>query len=416
MLLQLPTAMLSHLKNILPFLLFSLSSIGYAQTKYDPAKLPKGHDYFELRDGLMNCQHKFRQEQFGRVVFLGGSITAGGAWRQHTCDYLTRKFPETRFEFINAGIGSLGSVPHAFRLERDVLSKGPVDLLFVEAAVNDSSNIGDRPDLMLRGMEGVVRHMRTSSPLTDIIQLHFVMEPHMRDYHAGREPDSIAQHERVAIVYGNPSLNLSREVTDRIDAGEFTWAADFKNLHPSPFGHQLYANSVARMLDAAFASPVPSAAKDHPLPDPIDAQSFWQGRLGNIAEAKSLQGFQHVASWTPPADEKQANGKKVGVREGFVNVPALVGTQPGAEFEFDFEGRGCGLFITAGPDAAEIEFSIDGGAYRKAILRKNLSLHLPQAVVLDDQLQPGSHTVQVRIANSSTPVPSALRVFHLLLN
>ncbi|MFN9916498.1 MAG: hypothetical protein ACK53L_28165, partial [Pirellulaceae bacterium] len=117
-----------------------------------------------------------------------------------------------------------------------------------------------------------------------------------------------------------------------------------------------------------------------------------------------------------PADEKQANGKKVGVREGFVNVPALVGTQPGAEFEFDFEGRGCGLFITAGPDAAEIEFSIDGGAYRKAILRKNLSLHLPQAVVLDDQLQPGSHTVQVRIANSSTPVPSALRVFHLLLN
>ena len=24
---------------------------------------------------------------------------------------------------------------------------------------------------------------------------------------------------------------------------------DFKGLHPSPFGHQLYANSIARMLD-----------------------------------------------------------------------------------------------------------------------------------------------------------------------
>jgi lysophospholipase L1-like esterase len=399
----------------LPFWLL-LAAIADAQTKYDPTQLPKGHDYFELRDGLSNCQRRFSQDKTGRVVFLGGSITAGGAWRQHTCDYLTRKFPETRFEFINAGIGSLGSVPHAFRLERDVLSKGPVDLLFVEAAVNDSSNTGDRPDLMLRGMEGIVRHLRLVSPLTDIIQLHFVMEPHMDDYNAGRIPHSIAQHERVAVVYGNPSLNLSREVTDRIQAGEFTWAADFKNLHPSPFGHQLYANSVARMLDAAFANPVASAAKNHPLPEPIDGQSFWQGRLGNIAEAKSLQAFQHVAAWAPPADEKQADGKKVGVRDGFVNVPALIGTQPGAEFEFAFEGRGCGLFITAGPDAADIEFRIDGGAYRKATVRKNLGLHLPRAVILDDQLQPGSHTVQVRIANSSTNTASGLRVFHLLLN
>ena len=32
-------------------------------------------------------------------------------------------------------------------------------------------------------------------------------------------------------------------------------------------------------------------------------------------------------------------------------VPALVGTEPGAEFEFSFEGTGCGLFITSGPDA-----------------------------------------------------------------
>jgi sialidase-1 len=92
-----------------------------------------------------------------------------------------KKFPDTKFEFINAGIGSMGSVPHAFRLERDVLAKGPVDLLFVDAAVNDSSNILQHPDLMLRGMEGVVRHMRTASPLTDIIQLHFVMPPHMDD-------------------------------------------------------------------------------------------------------------------------------------------------------------------------------------------------------------------------------------------
>ena len=118
----------------------------------------------------------------------------------------------------------------------------------------------------------------------------------MADYRAGRVPDSIAQHERVAVAYGNPSLNLAREVTDRIDAGEFTWAENFKNLHPSPFGHQLYANSVARMLDAAFAKPIAASTKEHPLPAPLDAKSYAKGRLGDIAQVRLIKGFQLVKS------------------------------------------------------------------------------------------------------------------------
>jgi sialidase-1 len=408
---------MNYSPSLLLFLLLSnLSPLVNAETKYDPARLPKGSDYFELRDGLANCQRKFTQEKTGRVVFLGGSITAGGAWRQHTCDYLTRKFPDTKFEFINAGIGSLGSVPHAFRLERDVLSKGHVDLLFVEAAVNDSSNIGDQPDQILRGMEGVVRHMRMVSPLTDIVQLHFVMPPHMDDYRAGRIPLSISQHERVAIEYGNPSLHLSREVTDRIDAGEFTWDDDFKNLHPSPFGHQLYANSVARMLDAAFAKPIAVDMTVHPLPMAIDTQSYAQGRLGEVARAKLTRGFKLDPVWSPPA-EKDENGKrKVGVRPGFVDIPTLVATEPGAEFEFQIDGRGCGLFIAASPDTGKIEAKVDDGEWKEIKIRPHINLHLPQAVIIDDQLKPGSHLAKVRIASSSQAGNSALRVFHLLLN
>jgi sialidase-1 len=293
-----------------------------------------------------------------------------------------------------------------------------VDLLFVEAAVNDSSNIPQYPDLMLRGMEGVVRHVRTASPFTDIVHLHFVMPPHMDDYHAGKVPASIAQHERVAVAYGNPSLNLAREVTDRIDVGEFTWAGDFKNLHPSPFGHQLYANSIARMLDAAFAKPIAASTKEHPLPALIDAQSYAKGRLGDIAQAKTIKGFALVPLWMPAADEKQPNGKKIGVREGFVNVPALVGTEPGAEFEFRFEGSGCGLFIASGPDAGHIEFSIDGAPPRTldTLTHWSSGLHLPWALILDDQLKPGPHTARVRLLASKTVSKSALRVFHLLLN
>lgn len=382
-----------------------------APATYDPAVLPQGHDYFELRDGLANSRRTFERTHAGRVVFLGGSITAGGAWRQLTGDHLTKKFPATKFTFINAGIGSLGSVPHAFRLERDVLAHGPVDLLFLEAAVNDTSNTAD-PAHMLRGIEGVVRHVRTASPLTDIVQLHFVMPEHMADYNGRKVPASIAQHERVAVAYGNPSLNLSREVTDRINAGQFSWDQDFKNLHPSPFGHQLYANSVARLLDAAFASPPATAGKHHPLPAPVDPRSYTRGRFGDIRGARIIRGFTLVESWRP------TDGK--GTRAGFVDVPALVGTEPDAEFEFTFEGTGCGLFITAGPDAGRLEFSVDGAPYRPLETRTRWSsgLHLPWAVILDDNLQSGRHVAKVRIARDrdAAATGTALRVFYLLLN
>jgi sialidase-1 len=402
------TPLLHHSLTLLLLLALSIP----LRAGYDPNVLPKGQEYFELRDGLANSHLKFEREKAGRIAFLGGSITAGGGWRDHTIKYFQEKFPDTKFDFISAGIGSMGSVPHAFRLERDVLSHGPVDLLFVEAAVNDSSNIPDLPDQMRRGMEGVVRHMRTVNPQTDIIHLHFVMPPHMDDYKKGNVPASIAEHEKVAVAYGNVTLHLAREVTERITTGEFTWEKDFKGLHPSPFGHQLYANSIARMLNAAFARPLSDAAKPHTMPAPVDPQSYVRGRFGNISEARIIKGFTLEQAWKP------ADGK--GTRAGFVNVPALVGNEPGAEFEFSFDGMGVGLFIAAGPDAGRIECSIDGGAYRMldTFTHWSSGLHLPWAMILDDGLKNGHHTAKVRIAegHDTKGTGTALRVFHLLLN
>ena len=402
---------MKHTLLLLAALLFASPCLA-GETRYEPKVLPRGLEYFDLREGLANCQVKFEREKTGRVAFLGGSITAGGGWRDQLMKYFQEKFPQTKFEFIGAGIGSLGSVPHAFRLERDVLAKGPVDLLFVEAAVNDASNIPDHPEQMLRGMEGVVRHMRLVNPLADIIHMHFVMPEHMAAYNADKTPVAIAQHEKVAAAYGNVTLNLAREVTERINAGEFTWDKDFKGLHPSPFGHTLYANSITRMLNVAFATPLAVAPKPHPLPVPIDPQGYFRGRFGNIAEARIIRGFVLERAWIP------TDGK--GTRPGFVNVPALVATEPGAEFEFSFNGTGAGLFITAGPDAGRLEFSLDGAAYRsvETFTRWSVGLHLPWAVILDDQLEDGHHTAKVRIAaeHDAKSTGTALRVFHFLLN
>jgi sialidase-1 len=374
--------------------------------------LPAGREYFELRDGLGNSRARFENEKTGRVAFLGGSITFASGWRDEVMRYLEKRFPETKFEFVAAGVPSLGSVPHAFRLERDVLARGPVDLLFVEAAVNDSSNIPDRPDQMLRGMEGVVRHARQANPLTDIVQMHFVMPEHIDDYNHGRTPSSVAQHERVAAHYGNPSLNLSLEVTERIRAGEFTWAADFRDLHPSPFGQQLYANSIARLIDAAWARP-PAPVARHVLPaQPLDPRSYVRGRFGPIETAHLTKGFQLVPDWTPGIPRE--------TRPGYGHVSALAATEAGAEFEFGFDGTAAGLMIGAGPDTGIIEVSIDGGAPRTidTFTPWSKSLYLPWALILEDNLPSGPHQARVRLAADHNPqgAGTALYVFQLLEN
>jgi hypothetical protein len=248
--------------------------------------------------------------------------------------------------------------------------------------------------------------------MTDIIHLHFVMPPHIADYNKGIVPESIAQHEKVAVAYGNPSLQLAQEVTDRINASEFTWDQDFKGLHPSPFGHQLYANSIARMLNHAFSKPVASAFKAHPMPAQVDANSYVRGRLGNISDAQNLNGFAIDPAWKPK------DGK--GTRAGFVNAPALVGEKPGAEFEFSFTGTGVGLFITSGPDSGQLEYSVDGSKPQmiETFTAWSQGLHLPWALILKDDLKQGNHLVKIRIAEGhhAKGTGTALRVFHLLLN
>lgn len=383
-----------------------------APPPYRSADLPRGADYFELRDGLVNAFDAFRRTKSGRVAFLGGSITAMSGWRERVMADLQRRFPETRFDFIGAGISSLGSVPHAFRLDRDVLAGGPVDLLFVEAAVNDASNLPDRPDLMLRGMEGVVRRARLANPRTDIVHLHFVMPEHMADYNAGRVPVVVRQHERVAAAYGNPSIDLAREVTERIAAGQFTWDGDFRNLHPSPFGHIVYGDSIARMLDAAAKAA--GQPRPHTVPEaPLDEGSYFNARMIAPSAARIVRGFKLEPSWRPAGAPK-------GVRAGFVDVPALVGEEPGAEFEFEVQGRGAGLFITAGPDAGVLEWSVDDGPFRPVdtFTRWSKNLHLPWVVILEDGLPPGRHVFRVRIAagRHTESAGTALRVQHLLLN
>jgi len=256
-------------------------------------------------------------------------------------------------------------------------------------------------------MEGVVRQLRLANPVTDIVQMHFVTPQHLADYNAGRTPVPIEQHERVAKHYGCSSLNLSREVADRIGAGEFTWKSGFNNVHPPPFGQRVYSNSMTRMLDAAFAQA--TAPGSHSIPnDLMDDRSYWQGRFGSLEDATLIKGFSLVPQWRPET------GK---TRDGFVNVPALVASEPDSRFVYSFEGTAFGLFLAAGPDSCVLEFSVDGGPWfrRNTHTRWSNSLHLPWPLILVDDLEDSTHEIAVRTTDQ-VKTRTALHVVHVLLN
>lgn len=377
-----------------------------------PASKPVG-EFYKMRGGLNNCRLRFERDKVGRVAFLGGSITEGGGWRDLVCQELRKRFPNTQFDFINAGISSMGSTPGAFRFSRDVLKNGPVDLLFEEAAVNDEAN-GQTDLEQIRGMEGIVRQARLANPVIDIVLLHFVDPAKMKVINRGQVPSVIANHEKIAAAYDLPSIDLAKEVTERIRASEFTWEKDFVDLHPSPFGHQLYYRSICRLMDAAWKTPLPANAKllAHKLPDPVDAKSYFHGRLANIAEAQIENGWKLTPNWTP------TDG--AATRKGFVHVPMLVATEPGATLRLRFEGTAVGIFVAAGPDAGTVEYSVDGGPLRRRDLLTHWSggQHLPWANVLAADLDEGSHELLLRPVRQKNPASTghAVRIAHFLVN
>jgi len=363
-----------------------------------PDQVLNSSDYHIHRNGIRNSLLKFQREKKGRVAFLGGSITYNGGWRDSICSYLQKRFPETEFEFIAAGIPSMGTTPAAFRLERDVLSGGPVDLLFEEAAVNDATN-GRSSQEQIRAMEGIVRHVRGENPATDIVIMHFVDPQKIETYRSGQVPEVIQNHEKVAAHYNIPTINLAKEVTERIDAGEFTWEHDFKNLHPSPFGQEIYYRSMKAFLEKAWAGTIAEDDKIevYPLPEPLDNANYGNGKLILAEQAKIIKGLKLVENWKPE------DGK--GTRANYVNVPILVGQDEGSTLEFEFNGNAVGIAVAAGPDAGIIEYRIDNENWQKQDLftKWSSNLHLPWYYTLGAGLADGEHILEIRMSGEKNP-------------
>lgn len=382
------------------------------QASAQQSQLPYS-DYVQVREGLSDSYFQIIKGA-ATVAFLGGSITHNPGWQDSVCQYLQTKFPQTEFHFINAGISSLGSLPDVFRLQQDVLDSGKIDLLFIEAAVNDRVNETDSTT-QIRSLEGIVRHARKKNPKMNIVLMSFADPEKLKDYQEEKIPVEVGNHELIASYYHLPSVNLAKGVYDKIKAGEFSWEKDFKDAHLSPFGQKIYFNTIKELLEKCFEKSATGITNEisYSLPLPLDKWNFANGKYLSIKKAGLKRGWKLIKNWQP-------KDKKIQTRAGFVNRPMLEATVPGASLALSFKGTAIGMAVISGPDAGKIEYSIDNGIYQTIDLYTRWSsyLHLPWYVLFAGGLKNKEHTIKIRIAKDKNPESkgTACRIVYFLLN
>ena len=389
---------------------FVLASLAFAAALHAADAAPFGANV-QLRGELNNSRLQFESSKKGRVAFIGGSITEMDGYRPMIMDLLKKRFPQTDFSFVSAGISSTCSTTGAFRLESDVLAGGPVDLFFVEFAVNDDQDAHHSRAECIRGLEGILRHARTQNPNIDIIVTFFCNESMIKTLQDGKTPLTVEAHDAAAAHYAVPTINLAKEVAEEISAQKLTWK-QYGGVHPAKFGNAICASMIDELLTRAWVQPLVPSTKPvpHVLPEPLDPLNYSAGRFIDPAQAKIKSG------WTLAVPDWKA--LKGGKRERFTKIPMLSATEPGAELTLDFDGTAVGAFVVAGPDAGVAEASIDGAPFAAVDIYHAYSsgLHYPRTVMLGTDLKPGKHTLTLRMSAETHSSGHAMRIMQFTAN
>ena len=70
------------------------------------AQSPSFGENVQPRGSLENSRIRCERDKTARIAFMGGSITEMNGYRPMVMEHLQKRFPNTKFEFVDAGISS----------------------------------------------------------------------------------------------------------------------------------------------------------------------------------------------------------------------------------------------------------------------------------------------------------------------
>ena len=182
------------------------------------------------------------------VAYIGGSITEGLTvapnnpelcWAHLSYKWLCDQYPNTKINFVNAGLSGTPSILGNVRLERDVLAYDP-DICFVEFAVNDGTEEKYRI-----AYDNLVRTLLTADKdiapvlLFTVIKNGHSCQPHMSE---------IGNH------YGLPMISEPDSLGVEFAEGRMMWE-DYSEdeSHPHKRGHEIVCDFVTNYFEKVMA-------------------------------------------------------------------------------------------------------------------------------------------------------------------
>ena len=196
---------------------------------------------------LINVFKKANRGESVTISYLGGSITNGSSadpketncFAYQTTQWWKKTFPDTKINYVNAGIGATDSYLGVHRVAQDVLFKNP-DLVVVEFSVNDyhSHNQESYESLLRR-----ILKYKTKPAVVALCLTQFSQEGQCIDY--SQYHKIIADHYNVSVIsYGDV-------VGPRLENGTLQWnqlgpSDDF--THPNNAGHKI----ISRCLNCFY--------------------------------------------------------------------------------------------------------------------------------------------------------------------
>lgn len=238
-----------------------------------------------------------------KIAVLGGSISMGaGASGQScsygslVCDWWIYNFPNSTFEFINAGIGSTNPEMACYRMEADLLAFKP-DFVVVDFTVNtylDSDLLNTYSTVLYKILSQKNSPAVMSIDFTSCDRKKHDSERKYVKPKNGPSGDITAAVEK----YNVPAVSYHNYVWKKIEQKVIDWpdiGADY--IHPNDNGHALASNIITKYLEKVMNNLSKASTKITAPPLPEYQGYINVGYVTNtVSGAKLVGGFTNMAN------------------------------------------------------------------------------------------------------------------------
>ncbi|MDE5865418.1 MAG: SGNH/GDSL hydrolase family protein, partial [Lachnospiraceae bacterium] len=300
----------------------------------------------DCRTYAIEAEKKAAQGEKVTVAVSGGSITQGTISSGSSDSLVENKrcyadiffswwketFPQTEFEFINAGIGATDSYLGVHRVQTDVLDYNP-DIVLVEFAVNDANSV-----FYKKTYDNLVRIIAKSGNEPAILLLFMA-----QTNGAGAQENQ----SNVGFSYSMPMVSYRNVIKEMMETGKYSdKELSSDEVHPSALGHAIAGEIIWKYLNSIYAD-LEEYGEPEPLEKPAETKECYaNARILDSEQIKpeSSSGFEEKeVFFSFPNDWTcEEGGGEIKFTASFANLGVLYYRQidgNGGQYEIYVDGN-----------------------------------------------------------------------------